>query len=45
MRLGWVYFAPLDVVLTDNDVVQPDLVVDILPPSTSRLDRTGKRKL
>lgn len=67
MRLGWVYFAPFDVVLTDNDVVQPDLmfiskaradiitaadvqgapdlVVEILSPSTSRLDRTRKREL
>ena len=65
--LGWVYFAPFDVVLTDNDVVQPDLlfisreragiitaanvqgapdlVVEILSPSTSRLDRTRKREL
>lgn len=67
MGLGWVYFAPFDVVLTDNDVVQPDLlfisresadilteanvqgapdlVVEILSPSTSRLDRTRKRDL
>ena len=67
MGLGWVYFAPFDVVLTDNDVVQPDLlfisresaniltdanvqgapdlVVEILSPSTSRLDRTRKREL
>lgn len=65
--LGWVYFAPLDVVLTEHDVVQPDLlfiskdrldiitaanvqgapdlVVEILSPSTSRLDRTRKREL
>ena len=67
MGLGWVYFAPFDVVLTNNDVVQPDLlfisresadiltaanvqgapdlVVEILSPSTSRLDRTRKREL
>lgn len=67
MGLGWVYFAPFDVVLTYNDVVQPDLlfisresadilteanvqgapdlVVEILSPSTSRLDRTRKREL
>ena len=65
--LGWVYVAPFDVVLTINDVVQPDLlfisraradiltaanvqgapdlVVEILSPSTSRLDRTRKREL
>ena len=24
--LGWVYFAPLDVVLTEHNVVQPDLL-------------------
>lgn len=67
LGLGWVYFAPFDVVLTDSDVVQPDLmfiskerediitaanvqgapdlVVEILSPSTSRLDRTRKREL
>ena len=66
-RLGRMYCAPFDVVLTDNDVVQPDLifvsnerldiittanvqgapdlVVEILSPSTSRLDRTRKREL
>lgn len=65
--LGWVYLAPFDVVLTENDVVQPDLlfisreradiiteanvqgapdlVVEILSPSTSRLDRIHKREL
>ena len=65
--LGWVYFAPLDVVLTEHNVVQPDLlfiskdrldiitaanvqgapdlVVEILSPSTSRLDRSRKREL
>ena len=66
-RLGRLYLAPFDVVLTDTDVVQPDLlfvsnerldiittanvqgapdlVVEILSPSTSRLDRTRKREL
>lgn len=66
-RLGRLYIAPFDVVLTDTDVVQPDLlfvsnerldiitaanvqgapdlVVEILSPSTSRLDRTRKREL
>ena len=65
--LGVVYFAPRDVVLTDTDVVQPDLmfisnerlhidterevrgapdlVVEILSPSTSGRDRTFKRAL
>ena len=65
--LGRLYIAPFDVVLTDTDVVQPDLlfvsnerldiitaaniqgapdlVVEILSPSTSRLDRTRKRDL
>ena len=67
MGLGRLYYAPFDVVLTDSDVVQPDLlfiskdrldiitaanvqgapdlVVEILSPSTSRLDRTRKREL
>ena len=66
-RLGTVLFAPLDVVLSDTDVVQPellflstahrdrivtegvrgapDLVVEILSPSTRELDLTVKRKL
>ena len=65
--LGWVYFAPFDVVLSDHDVVQPDLlfvlkeneriitranvqgapdlVVEILSPSTSRRDWNEKRDL
>jgi len=66
-RLGRLYCAPFDVILTERDVVQPDLlfvsndrldiitsanvqgapdlVVEILSPSTSRLDRTRKREL
>ena len=66
-RLGRLYCAPFDVILSDNNVVQPDLifisnerldiitaanvrgapdlVVEILSPSTSRLDRTRKREL
>lgn len=65
--LGEVYSAPFDVVLTDTDVVQPDLlfvskerlniinddnirgapdlVVEILSPSTAGRDRTVKRIL
>ncbi len=65
--LGQVYFAPFDVVLSDTEVVQPDLlfisqerahiithanvqgapdlVVEILSPSTSNRDWTYKREL
>ena len=65
--LGKVYFAPFDVVLSDTDVVQPDiifvsrerehiithaniqgapdLVVEILSPSTAQRDRGVKRRL
>ena len=66
-RLGRVYIAPFDVVLSDTDVVQPDLlfvsnerahivtpanirgapdlVVEILSPSTAERDRSFKRTL
>ena len=65
--LGVVFFAPTDVVLSDTDVVQPDilfvsrerariighnaiygapdLVVEILSPSTAQRDLTFKRRL
>ncbi len=65
--LGRIYHAPFDVVLSDTDVVQPDLlfvsnerghiitpaniqgapdlVVEILSPSTAERDRTFKRTL
>lgn len=65
--LGWVYHAPFDVVLSDTDVAQPDLlfvsreradiitpanvrgapnlVVEILSPSTAQRDWTQKREL
>ena len=65
--LGWAYFAPVDVVLSEYDVVQPDLlfvlrenahiitaanvqgapdlVVEILSPSTARRDWNEKRDL
>ena len=65
--LGWAYFAPVDVALSEYDVVQPDLlfvlkenahiiteanvqgapdlVVEILSPSTSRRDWNEKRDL
>ncbi|MYK89504.1 MAG: Uma2 family endonuclease, partial [Acidobacteria bacterium] len=65
--LGRVYQAPFDVVLSNTDVVQPDLlfvsnarahvvtaanvqgapdlVVEILSPSTAERDRTLKRRL
>lgn len=53
--LGEVYDAPIDVVLSEHNVVQPDilytiqgapdLVVEILSPSTVELDRGTKRRL
>jgi Uma2 family endonuclease len=64
--VGEVYTAPLDVILSDHDVVQPDLlfvsndrrdvlqdwvrgapdlVVEILSPSTRRTDEVAKRHL
>ena len=67
LGLGWAYVAPFDVVLSEYDVVQPDLlfvlrdndhiitaanvqgapdlVVEILSPSTSRRDWNEKRDL
>ena len=67
MKLGKIYFAPFDVILSDANVVQPDLifvssershivtednvrgapdlVVEILSPSTADQDRTVKRDL
>ena len=66
-QLGQVAFAPFDVILSDEDVVQPDLlfisrvrqgiisdrgsegppdlVVEVLSPSTQQQDRALKRKL
>ena len=65
--LGEMFFSPTDVILSDTDVVQPDLlfvshermhiiahnaihgapdlVVEILSPSTARRDLTFKRRL
>ena len=65
--VGEIYAAPFDVVLTDTDVVQPDLlfvsnerahiitdenvqgapdlVIEILSPSTAERDKTFKRSL
>ena len=67
MMMGRTYFAPFDVILSDFNVVQPDiifvsnarsriitednirdapdLVVEILSPSTADYDRTTKRDL
>ena len=66
-EMGFVYSAPFDVVLSDTDVVQPDvmfvsrerahiitpdnirgapdLVVEVLSPSTAARDKTFKRAL
>lgn len=66
-RLGRVYFAPVDVVFSPTDVVEPDLVyirrdrlhifesarvegapdlvVEVLSPSTRRIDLDRKRRL
>jgi Uma2 family endonuclease len=65
-RIGVVYCAPLDVILSDTDVVEPDilyvsnerseilgrwvhgapdLVVEILSPSTRKVDEAIKRRL
>ena len=65
--LGWVYSAPFDVLFTDTDVVQPDLmfvsrerehiltpanvqgapdlIVEVLSPSSSTRDWRAKREL
>ena len=65
--LGRIYFSPIGVVLSDDDVLQPDLifiaterlniitgnyvlgapdlVVEVLSPSTARRDRTVKREM
>ena len=66
-KLGRVFFAPCDVILSEEDIVQPDiffiskerehiitemniqgvpdLVIEILSPSTAKLDKTVKMKL
>ena len=66
-RLGKVLYAPTDVILSDTNVVQPDilfvsksrahiiaeegirgapdLVVEVLSPSTAQLDKVRKREL
>jgi len=66
-RLGTVYFAPCDVILDDDNVLQPDIlfvalenqgiikkrgvfgapdmVVEIISPSSDRTDRTRKKTL
>ena len=66
-RLGEMYYAPTDVILSDINVVQPDilfvsrerghiladegirgapdLIIEILSPSTAQLDKVRKREL
>ena len=66
-RLGEMYYAPTDVLLSDTNVVQPDilfvsrershiladegirgapdLVIEVLSPSTAQLDKVRKREL
>ncbi len=66
-KLGYVVYAPLDVVLSEEDVVQPDilyisherasiiredgvygapnLIIEILSPTTAERDRTFKKTL
>ena len=66
-RLGEVFFAPIDLILEETTIVQPDLVyldptrahlvsergiegpptlvVEILSPSTTSIDRNAKRRL
>jgi Uma2 family endonuclease len=66
-RLGTLYYAPIDVILADTTIVQPDivyldndrlsgitsrgiegpptLVIEILSPSTTAIDRHTKRQL
>ena len=66
-NLGWVYSAPFDVLFTDTDVVQPDLlfvsherehiltpaniqgapdlIVEVLSPSSSSRDWRAKREI
>jgi len=45
--LGKVYFAPVDVILSDSSIVQPDIVlaIEVLSPTTTNLDRRRKREL
>ncbi|MEA2560921.1 MAG: hypothetical protein QOH06_2425 [Acidobacteriota bacterium] len=65
-RLGWIFFAPVDVLLSKHDIVKPDflfisnerlttlteknvqgapdLVIEVLFPSTRRIDEGLKRE-
>ena len=43
--MGYVFNAPTDVQLSEIDIVQPDLIIEILSESTGRKDRELKRGL
>lgn len=42
---GEILFAPMDVRFSEEDTVQPDLIAEILSPSTAYRDLTTKKRL